>query len=298
MTFRELLTSAYQWADAHALALLLASLAWGLGGTLLARVAKGGRTDQDGRVIASVVIGGAALLLMLALLAAGVAHLAFRQGLMDANALLLLAPLGCVLVSVLGMHQVFPLSELASVRTLRDLAVFALACIALLWLLSTFRGWGVAFLGGLGSLALIGLLAGLLLRVLYRRAFGHCGRSVVRAVANQLDVSRALARRFGVRAQFGDTLATSPTVSGRIGIRPQICYTACPVERSRSSSRQTEAIGQCWGVDSADVGGDFKKRAAESPRHSPCPHPGCCGQTLATRIQPASKRSEQISAAI
>jgi len=176
MTLRELLTIAYQWADAHALALLLASLAWGLGGTLLARVAKGGRTDQDGRVIASVVIGGAALLLVLALLAAGVAHLAFKQGLMDANALLLLAPLGCVLVSVLGMHRVFPLSELASVRTLRDLAGFALACIALLWLLSKFRGWGVAFLGGLGSLALIGLLAGLLLRVLYRRAFGKYGR--------------------------------------------------------------------------------------------------------------------------
>ena len=173
MTLRELLTNAYLWADAHALALLLASLAWGLGGTLLARVAKGGRSDQDGRLIASVVIGGAVLLLVAALLAASVAYVAFKQGLMDANALLLLAPLVCVLVSVLGIHRVFPLSELASVRTLGDLAVFALACMALLWLLSKFRGWGVAFLGGLGSLALIGLLAVLLLRVLYRRAFGQ-----------------------------------------------------------------------------------------------------------------------------
>ncbi len=173
MTLRELLTNAYLWADAHALALLLASLAWSLGGTLLARVAKGGRSDQDGRLIASVVIGGAVLLLVAALLAASVAYVAFKQGLMDANALLLLAPLVCVLVSVLGIHRVFPLSELASVRTLGDLAVFALACMALLWLLSKFRGWGVAFFGGLGSLALIGLFAALLLRVLYRRAFGQ-----------------------------------------------------------------------------------------------------------------------------
>ncbi len=173
MTLRELLINAYQWADVHALTLLLAALAWGLGGTLLARVAKGGRSDQDGRVIASVVIGGAVLLLVVALLASGVAHVAFNQGLMDTNALLLLAPLVCVLVSVIGIHRVFPLSELASVRTLRDLAGFAVACMALLWLLSKFRGWGVAFLGGLGSLALICLLAALLLRVLYRRAFGR-----------------------------------------------------------------------------------------------------------------------------
>ena len=179
MTLRELLINTYLWADAHALALLLASLAWGLGGTLLALLGKGGRSDQDGRLIASVVIGGAVLLLVAALLAAGVAHVAFNQALMDANALLLLAPLACVLVSVLGVHRVFPLSELASVRTLGDLAGFALACIALLWLLSKFRGWGVAFLGGLGSLALIGLLAALLLRVLYRRAFGQRGQGAV-----------------------------------------------------------------------------------------------------------------------
>lgn len=172
MTLREILTNAYQWADAHALALLLASLAWGLAGSLLARLAKGGRSDQDGRLIASVVIGGAALPLVAAVLAAGVAHVAFKQTPMDANALLLLAPLVGVLMSVLGIQRVFPLSELASVRTLRDLAGFAMACLVLLWLLSKFRGWGVAFLGGLGGLALIGLLSALLLRVLYRRAFG------------------------------------------------------------------------------------------------------------------------------
>jgi len=36
---------------------LLAAVLWGLLGTLLARIAQGGRSDQDGRLIASVVIG-------------------------------------------------------------------------------------------------------------------------------------------------------------------------------------------------------------------------------------------------
>ena len=66
ITLRELLINTYLWADAHAWALLLASLAWGLGGTLLAHFGKGGLSDQDGRLIASVVIGGAVLLLVAA----------------------------------------------------------------------------------------------------------------------------------------------------------------------------------------------------------------------------------------
>ncbi len=108
MTLREILTNLSLWADAHALAILAAAVAWGLLGTLLARLTRGGRSDQDGRVIASVVIGGAALLLVVAVLAARVAHVAFKQALMDVNALLLLAPLVCVLVSVVGIHRVFP----------------------------------------------------------------------------------------------------------------------------------------------------------------------------------------------
>jgi len=176
MSLRELLINLYQWADAHAPALLLAAVAWGLLGVLLARLARGGRSDQDGRVIASLVVGGAVLLVVLALAAAGIAHVGFRRSLLDANALLLLAPLACLLISVLGIHRVFPLNELATVRTLGDVAGFVLACLLLLWLLSKFRGWGVAFLGGLGSLAVFGVLAVWLLRALYRRAFGRNGQ--------------------------------------------------------------------------------------------------------------------------
>lgn len=171
MTLRDILTSFSLWADAHALAILLTSVAWGVLGTLLALLTRGGRSDQDGRLIASMVIGGAVLWLVLGVVALGLARLLFNKNLLDINALLLLAPLACVLTSVLGIRRVFPLSGLASVRTLGDVAGFAVACLALLWLLSKFRGWGVVFLGGLGSLLVIGFLALFLLRVLYRRAF-------------------------------------------------------------------------------------------------------------------------------
>lgn len=170
MPLRELFATLYQWADGHALAFVLVALAWGLGGALLARVGKGGTSDRHGRAIASAVIGGAVLVMVVAALALGVAHVGFNKGLMDANALLLAAPVLCVAASVAGIHWVFPLSELATVRTLRDVALFAIACAAGLWLLSRFRGWGLVFLGGIADLVVIGALALGLLRVLYRRA--------------------------------------------------------------------------------------------------------------------------------
>lgn len=172
MPLRELFATLYQWADAQALALVLGALAWGLGGTLLARIARGGRSDRGGRAIANVVIGGAVLVMVASVLALGLAHMVFNRGMLDANVLLLAAPVLCVVASVAGIHWVFPLSELATVRTLRDVALFAVACAVGLWLLSRFRGWGLVFLGGIADLVVIGTLALGLLRVLYRRAFG------------------------------------------------------------------------------------------------------------------------------
>lgn len=175
MPLREIFATLYLWADAHAVAILLATLAWGLGGALLARIGKAGSSDRDGRAIASVVIGGAVLVFVMAVMALAVAQVGFNKGVLDANVLLLAAPVLCVLASVVGIHWVFPLSELATVRTLRDVAVFVIACAAGLWLLSKFRGWGVVFLGGLGDIVVIGAMAAALLRVLYRRALGRSG---------------------------------------------------------------------------------------------------------------------------
>ena len=171
MSLRELVANLYLVADAHALAILLGSLLWAIGGTLLARIGKAGQTDRDGRVVASVVIGGALIWLVVGVLAVAIAHVGFNKGMLDANIILLISPLVCLAASMSGIHWVFPLNELATIRTLRDVAVFALACAAGLWLLSRFRGWGIVFLGGLGDLLLIGGLAIAFLRVLYQRAF-------------------------------------------------------------------------------------------------------------------------------
>jgi len=173
MPLREIFAAIYLWADGQAVAILMAALAWGMGGALLARIGKGGQSDRDGRAIANVVIGGAVLAFVLAAMALAVAHAGFRRGVLDANVLLLAAPVLCVVASIVGIHWVFPLSELATVRTMLDVAVFVIACAAGLWLLSTFRGWGVMFLGGIGDIVVIGVMAAALLRVLYRRALGR-----------------------------------------------------------------------------------------------------------------------------
>lgn len=171
MPLGEMLTAAYRWAEGQAPVIVLACVAWGVLGTLLARMCKRYQTARGGRAIADVVIGGAVLVLVVAVLALTVAHVGFKKGLLDANVWLLGAPLLCVLVSVLGIHWVFPISELATVRTLRDVALFMLAAAAALWLLSTFRGWGVLFLGGIVDIVVVAGLVFALLRVLYRRAF-------------------------------------------------------------------------------------------------------------------------------
>ena len=173
MSLRDLLVSLYVATEAHALAILMGSLAWAIGGTLLARIGKAGATDRDGRAIASVVVGGAVLWLIIAVIAAAIAHAGFNTSMFDAPVVLLISPLLCLAVSVAGIRWVFPLSELASVRTLRDVGLFVLACAVGLWLLSRFRGWGIAFLGGMGDLVVIGGLAVALLRILYSRAFGR-----------------------------------------------------------------------------------------------------------------------------
>ena len=173
MPLNEFLIYLYLWADSHALDIVLASVAWAMVGTALARIGKYGQTEQDGQAIANIVIGGAVLWMLLSAMALGVAHVGFKKGMFDANVLLLVAPLLCVAGSVVGIHWVFPLSSLATVRTLRDVCLFALACALGIWLLSKFRGWGVMFIGGIGELVVIAVMAVALLRVLYRRAFGH-----------------------------------------------------------------------------------------------------------------------------
>ena len=171
MSLRDLLASLYLAAEANALVIVLGSLAWAVGGTILARIGKAGASDRDGRTIASVVVGGAVLWLIVAAMTAAIARGGFNKNLFDAHILLLASPLLCLAASIAGIRWVFPLSELTSVKTMRDVGVFVLACAVGLWLLSRFRGWGIFFLGGIGDLLVIGGLGAFLLRNLYSRAF-------------------------------------------------------------------------------------------------------------------------------
>ena len=171
MTLRDLLASSYTWANANAVWVFLVAVAIPVIGTLLAWVGRGGKTDKDGRLIASVVMGVALSAVVFEIaaitLSVGVMHLSA----LDAHILLLLAPVLCLVGSTFGIRLIFPLNQLGSVRTALDVGLFVAACLVVLWLFSKFRGWGIVFFGSLTQLAAIGILAALLLRRLYRRAF-------------------------------------------------------------------------------------------------------------------------------
>ena len=176
MSLGELLALAYGWADAHAPQILLAAVAVPLLGTLAAWIGRGGRTDRDGRAIASVLVGFGLAVLLLGLAAALVAHLAFDRSVLEADVALLAAPPVCLALCLAGVRLVFPLAELGSVRTMRDVGLFVVACGVVLWLFSKFRGWGIVFWGDLVQLALILVFGYVLLRRLYRQVFSRRGR--------------------------------------------------------------------------------------------------------------------------
>jgi len=172
MTLSESLTQAYGWATDHRLAILLVAVLIPIVGTVLARIGKAGKTDADGRLIASVVVGLGLLLVVLEIVALVAGHALLHRSFLDADVALLFAPLICLAGCLLGIRWVFPLNELASVKTFLDIGAFVLGCAAVLWLFSKFRGWGIVFFGGLSQLVVIAVLGFVLLRRLYRRAFG------------------------------------------------------------------------------------------------------------------------------
>ena len=171
MTLRDILLEAYRWAVVQREVIVLGCLAVPVVGTVAARVGKAGRTDADGRFIASVVVGIGIAALVIDLLAAVLAVSVFGNSLLDGDVLLLLGPPLCLAACLIGIRWVFPLSQLASVRTAVDVGLFVAACAGLVWLFSKFRGWGIVFFGSIGQMVAIGLLLFGLLKRLYRRAF-------------------------------------------------------------------------------------------------------------------------------
>lgn len=90
---------------------------------------------------------------------------------LDTSVLLLAAPWLWLGLSIAGLRLVFPLSELTSWRSILDVGAFFAVCAALIWALRMFRGWGIVFFGSLLQLGLILVIAGVLLRVFFLRAF-------------------------------------------------------------------------------------------------------------------------------
>jgi hypothetical protein len=169
MTLEQLVREAYAAADANAPWVLAGAALVPLLGTVAARIAKGGKTDADGRLIASLVMAFALVAVVLEIACLFIARAALDANVLEANAMLFAAPVVCLTGAVLGLRLVFPLTELGSVRTAIDLVGFLLACAAVVWLASRFH-WGVFFVGSMGQLLVILALAGLVLHRLYRRA--------------------------------------------------------------------------------------------------------------------------------
>ena len=173
MSLGDLLLDAYGWADERAAALLVGALAIPLFGTIAAWVGKAGRTTRDGRLIASLLVGFGIFVILAEEVAILVAQIAFEQSVLAANVIVLSAPIVCLAGCLLGVHLLFPLNELGSVRTCADVGLFMVACAVVLWVVSQFRGWGILFWGGIGQLLVIGVIAVFLLRRLYLRAVGR-----------------------------------------------------------------------------------------------------------------------------
>ena len=151
MTLEASLREGYAWAVGHATVLLAVLAAWPIVGLRLARIGKAGRTDEDGRAIASIVVGVAVALALFTVIALVVSSTLLGASVLSVDVRLLLAPLLCVADSLLGIRLVFPLAELGAVRTLVDFGAFLAAGAAIVWLFSRFRGWGFFFVGSIGE---------------------------------------------------------------------------------------------------------------------------------------------------
>lgn len=172
MTLDDAFVSSYLWADAHAAWVFLGACAVPLLGTLLAWIGKGGRTDEDGKAVASAVLAIALLATAGELVAVGIGMVVYGKSMLQANVLLLLAPFICLFGSFFGIKRVFPLGHLGTVKTATDFGLFLVSVLGLLWFLSMFRGWYLVFFGSFLQLVVVMAIVLFVIYRLYRRAFG------------------------------------------------------------------------------------------------------------------------------
>jgi len=176
MTLHDALVETYGWGVAHGTLILIAAIAIPVLGALGAQLGKGGQTDEDGRAIASVVVGFGTVVMVLAMVAVHFAHSYFGAGLLDADWRLALAPVACLACSLIAVRWVFPLSELAGARSVGYLVLVFAGCWLLIKFFSMFEGWRMYIWGSLFQLAIVLAVTGYGLWRLFKRAMQVEGR--------------------------------------------------------------------------------------------------------------------------
>ncbi|MFL5345953.1 MAG: hypothetical protein ACJ8AT_14275 [Hyalangium sp.] len=172
MTLNEFFDAAYQWGELHAQLILLLAVGIPVVGTLAAFIGRGGKTDEDGRFIASAVMGFSMFVVVLEIMALFVGVFVRDASLLDANAALVFAPIICLIGSVLGLRLVFPLAEIGVIRTLLDMAGFFVSCLFVMWFMAKFHGWSIMIFGSLFTFILLAVMGFFFMRWQYRKAFG------------------------------------------------------------------------------------------------------------------------------
>jgi hypothetical protein len=173
MTIAELARSVYQSLITWQQPILMAFLLLPVLATALAWLCKRLRAHARGARLASLTISVVVLALVVEVALLLVARAVFNADLTAAPVLLIIGPPLAAIGAVSGIHCVYPLNKLAAWRSLTDIGWFVVAVVAMFWLMSKFRGWGVIFAGSLLELVILGAFAYWLVRRLYRRAFSR-----------------------------------------------------------------------------------------------------------------------------
>jgi hypothetical protein len=106
MTGNELLLSIYEWASANAGLILTGVVVLPLVGAGAAWIGKGGKTDSDGRLIASLLVGSGITVFVLEIVLLIFSRSILKQDVLEANFLLLIAP-----ILYLGITPISPPSD-------------------------------------------------------------------------------------------------------------------------------------------------------------------------------------------
>ncbi len=173
VTLEQSLIGLYDVAAINGAWLLGASVVVPSLGIFGAWIGRGGRTDADGRLVANGLIILAMTVFVVALLAAAVGVTLLDRSLLQAEWTVLLTPIVWLGLTTLGVHQVFPLTQLRAGQLLRDAGLLLLIVAALLWFFSQFRGWGIVFFGGILQLVVVLGVVAWFVRVLVRRMRGR-----------------------------------------------------------------------------------------------------------------------------